>query len=282
MTTWQLGQTLVWDLLVTSDGTTAADLGGGDPTATVTLPDGTTDAATVARVSTGLYRASLTSTQAGRHRVTWTGTGNNSGGLPYDDHADVWAADPRLAIPLAEARSALNVPSGTRVDDDELRLFVASATWTLEDIIGPILAASVTRTVSGWGRAMFTLPAYPTDVTEVVEDGVTLTPGTDYCWDEYGIVWRGSRPYAGIWSSLTPRNVSITYSVGSAVVPANVAHAARELVAFQWKVSQQGQRPAFGGGVSAPTDTTPSGYAVPYRVIELLAPQRGNRVAGFA
>jgi hypothetical protein len=62
-------------------------------------------------------------------------------------------------------------------------------------------------------------------------------------------------------------------------VPQNVRLATRELVRHHWQIGKQGQRPGGGGAPSAEA-WTPSGFAVPRRVIELCG---GNaRIDGFA
>ena len=278
MSTYQVGNTITWGLAVTDAAGVAADLGGGNPTAMVTLPDGTTATATVTKASTGNYTATYTATQAGRHRVAWSGSGANSGGLPYVDLADVWPTDPRLIISLADARAALNVPTGTRVNDDELRLYIAATTPVIEDIVGPVLAATVVESRDGDGRQGLPLYELPTAVIGVVEDGVTLT-AVDYYLDAHGILWRGASKGAGRWS--TSGRVVVTYTVGGASIDPNIILAAREQVRFLWQVGQQGQRPAFNGG-GGDTGYTPTGYAVPNRVMELCAASRGNKVPGFA
>lgn len=278
MATYQVGQSVVWGLAVVDAAGVAADLGGGNPTATVTLPDGTTTTATVVKASTGNYVATYTCTQSGRHRVKWTASGANSGGFPYTDVADVWPVDPRFIISLADARAALNVPAGTRVNDDELRLYIAAATPVIEDICGPVLAATVVESRDGNGRSGISLYQLAATVTGVVENGVTLT-AADYYLDEAGILWRGSSRGSGSWSN-TGR-VVVTYTVGASTVDPNVILAAREEVRFLWQVGQQGQRPAFNGGDTT-TGYTPTGYAVPNRVLELLAASRSNKAPGFA
>jgi hypothetical protein len=54
------------------------------PTAvlTIELPDGTTTAPSVTS-SGGVHTATLALTQAGRHEVEWSGTGNGAGELEY-------------------------------------------------------------------------------------------------------------------------------------------------------------------------------------------------------
>ena len=282
MATWTVGNTLQWGLRVYDTDGALADLGGGDPTATITLPDGTTTAGSVARTATGTYTASLISTQAGRHLCTWDGSGQNSGRLPFHEPLDVWPADPRLIISLADARAALNIPASQTVNDDEVRAYIAAATEVIEDVVGPVLVATRVETLDGRGRSGLPLGARPTSVTTVTEDGTTL-PATGYCVDGAGILWRGSSPGAGVWSSLTPQNVVATYEVGAAVIPPNIILAARELVGFQYR-QQQTPRPNMGALADPGTvyGFGQAGYAVPNRVLELLSPQRANRMPGIA
>ena len=150
----------------------------------------------MSKASTGTYTASLLSTLAGRYRIVWSGSGANSGGLPYADVADVVPADPRLIIPLTDARAALDVPAGVRTDDDEIRALILTATAMIEDVVGAVMSRSVTWTVSGAGRAAILMPEYPTAVS-VTEDSVALVEGTGFVWDEFGALWRGSCPGGG-------------------------------------------------------------------------------------
>lgn len=285
MSTYELGQTLQWELQVRDAAGALADLGGGLPSALVTLPDGTTANANIEQTATGAYVATLTSSQAGRHRVTWSGSGTNSGGLPASEVADVWPADPRLIISLADARAALNIADAKIANDDELRLYIAAATWVVEDVAGPVLAATVTETHSGRGRRGILLRQAAASVTAVTEDGTELVAGADYVADlEAGIVFRGARRGAAVWSDDAPGNVVVSMTVGAAVVPANVVLAARELVRHLYAVGQQPWRAPYGGGlddVQAPV-ISGSGFAVPRRVVDLLGPARGSKVPGFA
>ena len=265
MSTYELGQTLTFVVQVTDDAGAAADLGGGDPACTLVKPDGTAGTATVTRKGLGLYWGSVVSSQVGRWRGTFTGTGTNAGKLPWTDVADAWPADPRLIISLADAKAALNFP--TSVNDDEVRLYIASATLVIEDIIGPVLAATRTHSFDG-ARSSYVLPEVEVSgITSVVVSGVIM-PSTSYVLDTYsGVV----RPYLTrfIWGI---QNVVITYTVGASTIPPNVILAARELVRHQYQIGQQG---SAGRGRPQPDSDvfSPSGYAVPRRVIELLAPQ---------
>lgn len=277
--TYTVGQTIVWGLKTYDAAGALADVTTG-PTATVTLPDATTSAATVVKASTGTYTATITSTLVGRHRITWAGSGTNSGGLPYTDVCDVVAVDPRYIISLAEARAALNVPSTTLVNDDELLGYLSAATIVIENLIGSVLVATKVETFSGDGRAKLPLSQHPTAITSVVENTVTL-PATGYCYDNAGLLWRGSQPGSGVWSDTSPRNVVVTYTVGAAVVQPNVIKAAANLVRHWWDSGLQ-QSYYVAGEPDMATTTSIAGYAVPNFVVDLLKPSVSNLVPGFA
>lgn len=279
MPTYEVGQTLVFGLKVYDAANALADVGTG-PTATVTKPDGTTASASVTKVTTGTYTATYTASAAGRWRCVWAGSGANSGGLPYTDVADVWPADPRLIISLADARAALNVATSSVVNDDELRQFVVGAGIVVDHLVGTVLTQTQVEYRSGGGKAGIGLYQHPQSITSVVEDGTTLAAG-DYCFDEAGILWRGSQPGAGAWSSSGVRNVVITMVAGTAVVTENIRLAAAHLVRHWWTQSQQSYRP-YMGGVDEPMTTMVAGYAVPNFVVDLLAPSLHHKVPGIA
>lgn len=274
MSTYELGQTLVFTLQVVDDAGAAADLGGGNPTCTVTRPDGTPTTAVVTKPSTaGLYWGSVASSnQAGRWRGVFTGTGANSGKLPYTDVIDVWPADPRLIIGLADARAELNHVSN--VNDDELRLYIAAATPVIEEIVGAVLVATKTETFDG-GKSAVLLSERASTVTSVTVDGVATT---NYVANlDSGIVYSGS---SGAPTCFTAgrQNVVVTYTTGSSTIDPNVVLAARVVVAHLYQNGQQARR-----GKNQPDVTVlPSGFAVPTRAIELCAASKHRRMPGFA
>ena len=269
MATYQVGQTLAFGLKVRDEAGALADLGNGLPTATLTAPDGTIVIGAVAKTATGTYTANAAASQAGRWKVLWEGSGANSGGLPYPDQADVWPTDPRFIIGLADARAALNLPPSAVTDDDELRLYIAATTAVIENIAGPILATQRTEVLDGTGAYALFLSAYPGSVVSVVEDGVTLGSDTTRL-GAGGVLWRLN----GAWST-RPGSLTVTYTVGGSSVPPNVVLAAREQLRHMWQIGQLAARPALGGDVAP--GYTPTGYAVPNRVVQLLSDQVGTR-----
>jgi hypothetical protein len=278
--TYVVGQTLVFGLKTYTEAGVLADVGTG-PTATITLPDGTTAVGSVTKTTTGTYTATAAGSQAGRYVCTWAGSGANSGGLPYVAIAHVRAASGRLIVGLDEARAALDVPATTLVNDDELLGWCYAATTVVEHLVGATLPASKVQTVSGMGRAAIPLHEHPSAITSVTENGTTLA-ATGYCWDEAAMLWKGSRPGAGAWSSAAPRNVVITYTVGAAVVPDNIIKAAASLVRHWWNQGLQQGYYVAGEPDVATGGTTIAGYAVPNFVVDLLQPSMAGRVPGMA
>ena len=277
MSTYELGQTLVFTVQVVDDTGAAADLGGGNPTCTVTRPDGTTTTASVTKPSgAGLYWGSLaTSNQVGRWRGTFTGAGTNSGKLPYTDVIDVWPADPRLIISLADAKAELN--HTLDINDDELRLYIAATTEIVEHLIGAVLVRTETHTDNG-GKGSVSLDERATAITSVTVDGVTTT---NYVADlDSGIVYAGSSASPTTFTA-GRQNVVVTYTTGASTIPPSVIAGARTIAAHIYASTQQARR---GRGRSGDGDGTTMvmGYSVPNAAIERLRNQQSRRMPGFA
>jgi hypothetical protein len=274
---YEVGQTMTFGLYTyAANGTTLADLGGGLPTATITKPDGSTAAAVVTKTGTGTYIAELAAAALGRHVCAWTGSGTNSGGLPRTDLADVLDLR-RLAAPLAVVRDGLNMPASSVVDDAELLRHIAAATLTVEQIAGPVLAATKVETRSGGNRYSLALFDYPSAVTSVTVDGTAVT---DWALDEAGILWRGSRPGGGVWPN-GAGNVVITYTVGDPSVAPDVVQATCDLVAHWWR---HGQQSYYVDGPPEEDAAPPvAGYAIPGSVYRRLARHAAaHKVPGIA
>lgn len=254
MSTYDLGDivALAWPL-----GTSAT------VSATVTLPDATTASAAV--TGSSVYTASYTTTQAGRHVIRFVATGSTQGA--HVDTFNVLPADPGFIIGLADARDALNLTAANTAHDDELRSYLAAATPVIEDITGPVLKATKTYTTDG-GHVAVMLPHTDVTVTAVAEGSTTLA-ASQYAVDSAAGVVRRSAGTGYLPFLEGVRNVTVTYTVGSGVVAPNVAMATRELVRHWYQQGQQANRPSFGGS-DVEAVFTPSGYAVPRRVIELL------------
>lgn len=281
MSTYEIGQTLTFSVSVKDSTGTLVDT-GTLPTCTITLPDGTTTTANVTRLSLGTYSAVLASTQAGRHRATWTATGANAGGFPYTDVADVWPADPAFVIGLGDARAELNLAATETASDDELRLYIAAATEILVDICVP-LGIAVLPTVrvedhepAGAEVVLRRRPdPIPTSVIEYVGTAAITIPysstpnaaGDSYTYEQAtGIIVRRISGIPYRWRG----PVQVTYTWGSSTISPRVTLAARAIVSHLWSIGQRGYRPSFGGQDAL--QVTPQGYAIPRRVVEMLDP----------
>lgn len=238
---------------------------GGTLSLEVVRPDGQTLTPTVDQAEAS---APVLADMAGRWAYRWTSTG------PADAHTDifdVWPADPRFLISVKDASTGLNATRAAADYLEDLRLYIAAATPVIEDIAGPVLTANRTQTTRG-GRAAIILHEPSATVTAVEANGIALA---DW-FVEHGVLYAGTRLAP---ASFPVGEVLIAYTVGGPVVAPNIRLAARELVRHWVQIGKQGLGPARGG---EPVDEvfTPSGFAVPRRVVELCAPD--EQIGGIA
>lgn len=229
--------------------------GTGEASLTVTLPDSSTLTPAVATQG-GQLTASLVTSLPGRHLLVWERAGRR-----YVDVLDVWPADPRYLVALADVRATLGSTPG------DLALQVAVATWIVEHLVGPVLPRSVQyRPERGAGVAV--LPDVDVAAVTVLVDGVPSSVVVDV--DEV----------AGIVSGLPSGSVTISYTVGSTSVPLPLQQAARDIAVHLYRSSRQGGGP---GRPEAAADTvaTPYGFAIPRRAYELCQAV-GAPAPGFA
>ncbi|PRB69515.1 hypothetical protein [Arthrobacter sp. MYb213] len=233
-------------------------------TAEVTRPDGTPG---TAEVDQARGEATVLADMAGRWLISWSAEQVN-----YTDIFDVWPADPRFIISIDDAIEGLSASRANSQYIDDLRLYIAAATPVIEDITGPMLLSTNT-TQAGGGTASVVLSWATQDVALVEVDGVPVTEW----YVEHGILYAGTRQSPGIFPSGT---LTATIQTGFRAIPPNVRLAARELVRHWVQIGKQN-----GGGSSVRQDPadevfTPSGFAVPRRVVELCAPH--EQIGGFA
>ncbi len=230
-----------------SGGTVAASLA-------VRLPDTTTlTPAPTVTVSAGTQSATIVTSQPGRHLLTWT-----LAGVTFVDILDVWPADPRYIISIADALGILGSMPASQQND--LALYVATATYVIENLAGPVISAARTYLTDG-PRTSVVLPAAPVQVSQVMVGAVVLDPALYQVDADAGLVFSS-------FPTGPPRNISVTYTVGSTTIPANLRLAAAELIKHLWS---SGRRTGTPGRMDAPADmvATPFGFAVPKRVVEL-------------
>jgi hypothetical protein len=272
MTTYEIGTTVPLRFTVLNGEGVPTD--ADDAVLTITKPDGAQPTLGSPIVDNGVYDFDFTeATIPGRYSARFASINPT---VVVTDTFDVWPADPRFIISLADLRDELNVPAGVTVNDDELRLYIAATTWVVESIVGKVLPETVTETFDG-GKTAVLLSERASEITSVTVGGVATT---SYVANfDAGIV------YAGSTSSPTSftygrQNVVVTYVTGSTSVDPNVILAARIIAAHQYQVGQQG-RTGRGRAIDE-TTILGSGYAVPTRALQMLEPSMARRMPGFA
>lgn len=252
MTTYDLGASVthVWTGAPT----------GGTPAVALTRPNGTSFTPPALGSSGQDPSVTFTPDMAGRWFIRW-----NSTVVPgaYSEIADVWPTDPRFLISTDDAKAGLNWPATgiTPAQVDDLRLYIAAATPVIEDITGPVMVQTYTQLVQrGWQYANLNNRPVTQIVSMIYSDGTALDPD-NYIFD----------PIAGSITYYTPTQdiATITYMAGLARIPQNVRLGTRELVRHWWQIGKQGLRSMNGTMPISADAWTPSGFAVPRRVIEL-------------
>ncbi|MGW0169556.1 head-tail connector protein [Streptomyces sp. NPDC003343] len=177
-------------------------------------------------------------------------------------------------LTLDDAKAQLNITSGN--DDTEIQAYIEAVTPVIEEYVGPVEAREVVENQNaGGGRRVLVLRTTP--VLSLTSVQPLLTGGASYPVDGLvpdlgtGEVFRRD---GGVFRGL----LQVTYQAGRAGdVPATINLAARILVQHLWRTQRPARSAGLPGGgddysVSEPVPGF--GYAVPNRVLELLAPYR--------
>lgn len=263
------GQAVTAEFTVRDSTGALAD--GGAITAALTAPDGTQTSLATSSTARGRYSYTFTPDISGRWSVTAGASG--SSGIPARVF-NIFPPDPHMLISIEEAKSALNFPADDTANDEEIMLFIAAATNVIEDITGPLFPATYIERFDG-NTFTVLLSRAPEEVISVTDTGTTVDPA-EYTVEPFGRIRRlDSQRFRRGFQTL-----AVTYRAGTGIVPAAVVLAARELIQFSYRQSQQGERPQFGGGPDMAT--TRSGYLVPKRVLEWLDPAIRQSAAGIA
>jgi hypothetical protein len=250
--------------------------------------------ATPSRISIGNYSYSYVVPSDGAlgvWQLHWSGVvdGLNSGG---DDFFNVVTPGAVLTsaydlLTLDEAKRALNIDPGNTNFDTELALYVTALSERIDQECGPV----VKRSVSGEAHAGGGLVIYPdyvpvAAVGSVVEyvggTATTLTAATDTVAGDYLLENPGTlHSFISRWSNFNVRRfaggrVVINYVAGrfdsTAAVSALFKQAASTFLVHLWQTQGSGSA-TFG----SPAEAIPQfglGFAVPNRVVEMLAHER--------
>jgi hypothetical protein len=167
-------------------------------------------------------------------------------------------------VPLPDVKAHLNI-QGTG-DDAELQTVIDAAEARLSLELGPLSAVTVTKRVATSGSFLL-LPVAPAQTLTSITD-VRASTALDLSLvtldEDAGIVYYAD----GLTAFLSPA-YDVVYEAGWATVPADILFAIKEQVRHLWETQR--------GTPLTPDDTfdTPSvGYALPNRVLEMIAPYR--------
>ena len=249
-------------------------------TLTVSLPDGTTASPVVSLppAETGVLVVDYATTQAGRHAFRLVTTGPATA---YSDVFDVRPADPGFIVSLADAKAHLNIPVSRTTDDEELRSAIEATTVVVERYAGAVLRASHTQTFDG-GREAVVLAHTPVMAVASVTESGAAVQASGYGLDgDSGVLVRLGGGFRSCWRA-GAANVTVAYTAGRLVIPANISRAALIILKHMWETQRAsgGGRPGLSEEVAGPATymANPSAYTVPYRALELL----GEPTSGIA
>ncbi|GAC1375209.1 MAG: hypothetical protein NVSMB4_03240 [Acidimicrobiales bacterium] len=258
-------------------------------TVTVTLPDASTVTASVAP-SQGTATYSYPTTQVGRHSVRWVCAGPDV--EAYADGFEVAQGDPGFIISLSDAKTQLNMSSGTS-NDEELRTWLGATTEIVEYFCGSMVVRPYTEVHDG-GKAQITLYHAPVLSVSAVTEWVGFT-AYNLTLQPYGSATSAygfslDNPSAGVITRRSSgsfpvpflpgtNNVTVTYTAGRQAIPYSVQAAARLIVAHLWSTRRGAM--ALPGPSGSETSMVPGfEYAVPIKAIELM--ERWERMGGIA
>ena len=170
-------------------------------------------------------------------------------------------------LTLDEAKQQLNISGSGQ--DVELQAYIDSLTAVIEHLVGPVENRTVTQTVEG-GAVLCLLHTPVVSVESLMPllpGGVEVDAAAVVVDGPSGVLRRldGGRFTGGPWTAV--------YTAGRGEVPATVNLAARMLLQHLWRTQNGGRGPVLGGDDMA-AQVPGFGYAIPTRVLELLAPYR--------
>jgi hypothetical protein len=252
----------------------------------ITLPDLSVVSPSVSTSGTGLYYVDYPSVQVGRHRLTWTISGTVT--ATYSDVFEVDATAIQPICSLADIKAHLNTPAATTTNDAELLNMALAISDAVEAYLGyPIRQRTVTELYDGGEQALAlrTTPCpctvcqqYSTlTITTVVENGVTLTPVTDFIVDtRRGMLRRGAYGYGWCWLFLKAQGISVTYTTGYAATPPWARQAFLRAIANSWQRTQQRPHPGISQAPMGDEMPAQNPFALPYHVTAMLQAHKGG------
>ena len=273
MASYDLGDVVSLGITITNasgtpENATAASL-------TLYLPDGTSATPSVTNSGAGLYDASYTPTQVGRHVVKWVATGTNASA--FSDEFNVRDINDVGIVGYSEVLEFLNIPTAS-ANEEEVRRFIDAGTDLAEGYVGQVLGRRTYSNELYDGGTEFIRIRNPKaiSITSVTENGATV-PASNYVLD-----YTGQRLYRigsgtlyatnsyGYWTG-GMNNVSITYVAGYVNPPMSAKQGVLEIIRHLWQ-TQRGAINVMGRNLSGDELYSTPTYSLPRRAMELLDP----------
>lgn len=268
------------------------------PVATVTLPDGSTQEPAVTFDAGPVnYTAPGPTSQEGRYQVSWASTdAGKPGGLT--DAYNVRGTGERALLSLSQMRRTVRVAGTDTSEDDFLAEFGRASTDIVEWYCGPVIQRTIVEELrvgglvvilsyppvldlvpwtqvpanfpAGAGREV---PSPPSPMFPVMIFGLTYPAASLYVSDIAMTGLRGEvRHTSGLPFYYGP--YLWQYTAGRPVIPECIQSGYRALLRHIYGMERGGAGgTASLGAADEETTLTPTGYAVPNRVLELMAPE---------
>jgi hypothetical protein len=246
-------------------------------TYTITLPDQTTAAGSVAVASVGHLTGDYTTVQAGLHRGKWVTT---SPGTVKTDWFDV--REFRSLLPLDEARDYLGILDTTW--DEKIRSLLTGITRLIERRIGTCCIRAISgEFIPGDIRDAIRLPSGPLPTAASVTSIISIwAGGPAWAAADLTVDPDGSMAYPADGTPFTGGPWQATYTAGRRIIPDDVLEGAKEalwdLWATQRGLSADTIEPALDE-VAAFETSFPQAWRLPPRVLQMLD---GEHTPGFA
>jgi hypothetical protein len=250
-------------------------------TLTITLPDTSTVTPTVTNppATTGAYQLQYLTVQPGRHLVRWVFTGPNSS---YTDVFDVKEANPPSIISLADAKQQLGILPSNTTDDDEIRMWMAATTKSIEDYKHEVTAQRTIveifgypNTYAGFGQFLgFGPNVRVMHIPVIALQSIVAENGT-LTWTIPGNI--DVETFSGLLTVINgppiTGRVVITYTAGYQIMPYNYILGARMLLQHMWETRRG---PGGQSGVTGPEELADFRHytSLPRKVTEMLGPPR--------
>ena len=240
-------------------------------TLTLTLPDGTSTTPAITHAATGIYAATYTTTQAGRHVGRWVVTGI-TGGAAQEIYVATWDVDDSSAattsiVSLEDVKAHLGIAQSGA--DERLRQYAMLASEMVERHTRRTYRRQTITELHDGGTDAILLRKSPVQSVVSVTVSGQLVSAADWTLDVVGaMVRRNVGTGSGYWVG-GALNVTVVYIAGASVVSWYVRQGCLELVRHLWDSQRGGYSIPRQQGAGDDWDPR-QGYSVPRRVAELL------------